>query len=129
MKKSFSEGTTGKNIKQGISFIAQSGGLAGAMGWWTPSQKLPVSKVIHLGKGFHINEADVLEFFLYDDTTKVISLFIRDITDDLINAVKKVSAEKPILFYYVGKEEDQDASPQRVSSKKGCMYQGVHIYP
>ena len=97
-----------KNIKAGISFIAQSGGLAGAMGWWTPSQKLPVSKVIHLGKGFHINEADVLEFFLHDDTTKVISLFIRDITEELIGAVKEVSTQKPILFYYVGKDKNQE---------------------
>jgi len=97
-----------KNVKEGMSFIAQSGGLAGAMGWWTPSQRLPISKVIHLGKGFHINEADVLEYFLHDDTTKVISLFVRDISDALIEAVKRVSLEKPILFYYVGKEETQE---------------------
>jgi len=97
-----------KNVKKGICFIAQSGGLAGAMGWWTPSQRLPISKVIHLGKGFHINEADVLEYFLHDDTTKVISLFLREITDELIEAVKNVSLIKPILFYYVGKEEDQE---------------------
>jgi acyl-CoA synthetase (NDP forming) len=97
-----------KDIKEGISFIAQSGGLAGAMGWWTPSQRLPISKVIHLGKGFHINEADVLEYFLHDDTTKVISLFIRDITNELIEAVRKVSSEKPILFYYVGKDDLQE---------------------
>ena len=97
-----------KNIKEGISFIAQSGGLAGAMGWWTPPQRLPISKVIHLGKGFQINEADVLEYFLHDDTTKVISLFLREISDELIKAVKKVSPTKPILFYYVGKEEDQE---------------------
>ncbi len=96
-----------KNVKEGICFVAQSGGLAGAMGWWTPSQRLPISKVIHLGKGFHINEADVLEYFLHDDTTKVISLFLREITDELIEAVKNVSPTKPILFYYVGKEEDQ----------------------
>jgi len=97
-----------KDVKEGISFIAQSGGLAGALGWWTPSQRLPISKVIHLGKGFHINEADVLEYFLHDDTTKVISLFIRDITDELIKAVRKVSSEKPILFYYVGKDDLQE---------------------
>jgi len=94
-----------KNIKEGISFIAQSGGLAGAMGWWTPSQRLPISKVIHLGKGYHINEADILEFFLKDDTTKVISLFLREITDELVEAVKEVAPLKPILFFYVGKEE------------------------
>ena len=97
-----------KNVKEGICFIAQSGGLAGAMGWWTPSQRLPISKVIHLGKGFHINEADVLEYFLHDDTTKVISLFLREISDELIEAVKRVSPTKPILFYYVGKEEGQE---------------------
>jgi acyl-CoA synthetase (NDP forming) len=71
-----------KNIEEGISFIAQSGGLAGALGWWTPSQRLPISKVIHLGKGYHINEADILEFFLNDPTTKVISLFLREITPE-----------------------------------------------
>jgi acyl-CoA synthetase (NDP forming) len=97
-----------KNVTEGLSFIAQSGGLAGAMGWWTPSQRLPISKVIHLGKGFQINEADVLEYFLHDNTTKVISLFLREISDELIEAVKKVSPAKPILFFYVGKEDEQE---------------------
>ena len=94
-----------KNIKEGISFIAQSGGLAGALGWWTPSQHLPISKVIHLGKGFHINEADVLKYFLKDATTKVISLFLRDISDELVDAIKEVSPYKPVLTFYVGKDE------------------------
>ncbi len=94
-----------KNIKEGISFIAQSGGLAGALGWWTPSQKLPISKVIHLGKGYHINEADILEYFLTDGTTKVVSLFLRDITPEIITAVNRISLLKPVLFYYVGKND------------------------
>ncbi|MFX1364605.1 MAG: CoA-binding protein [Promethearchaeota archaeon] len=94
-----------RKLKEGISFIAQSGGLAGAMGWWAPSQDLPVSKVIHLGYGFDINDADVLEYFKEDETTKVISLFLREITNDIINAVKDISPLKPILFFYVGKDE------------------------
>lgn len=97
-----------KNIKEGISFIAQSGGLAGALGWWTPSQRLPISKVIHLGKGYHIDEADILEFFLDDATTKVISLFLREITPELVKAIKKVSPFKPVLFFYVGKDDDSE---------------------
>ncbi len=94
-----------KNITEGIGFIAQSGGLAGALGWWTPSQKLPISKVIHLGKGFHVSEQDIIEFFLNDKTVKVISLFLREISDELIDAVKNVSPYKPVLFFYVGKDE------------------------
>jgi acyl-CoA synthetase (NDP forming) len=94
-----------KNIKEGIGFIAQSGGLAGALGWWTPSQRLPISRVVHLGKGFHINEADILEFFLQDDKTKVISLFLREISEDLVQAVEMVAPNKPVLYFYVGKDE------------------------
>ena len=94
-----------KNIKEGVSFIAQSGGLAGALGWWTPSQNLPISKVIHVGEGYRINEADVLYYFLNDDTTKVISLYLREITDELIKAVEKVAPYKPILYFYVDKDE------------------------
>jgi acyl-CoA synthetase (NDP forming) len=94
-----------KNIKEGVSFIAQSGGLAGALGWWIPSQNLPISKVIHLGEGYRINEADVLYYFLNDDTTKVISLYLREITDELIKAVENVAPYKPILYFYVDKDE------------------------
>ncbi len=94
-----------KNIKEGIGFIAQSGGLAGALGWWTPSQRLPISRVVHLGKGFHINEADILEFFLNDDKTKVISLFLREISEDLVQAVKMVAPKKPVLYFNVGKDD------------------------
>ncbi len=94
-----------KNIKEGVSFIAQSGGLAGALGWWTPSQNLPISKVIHVGEGYLINEADVLHYFLNDDTTKVISLYLREITDELIKAVEIVAPYKPILYFYVDKDE------------------------
>ena len=109
-----------KNIKEGISFIAQSGGLAGALGWWTPSQKLPISKVIHLGKGYHIDEADILEFFLNDPTTKVISLFLREITPELIKAIKEISPFKPVLFFYVGKDKE---SEQQVIASGGIPVQ------
>ena len=97
-----------RKIKEGISFIAQSGGLAGAMGWWAPSQDLPISKVIHLGYGFDINDADVLEYFKEDEKTRVISLFLREITEEIINAVKDIAPLKPILFFYVGKDESKE---------------------
>ena len=97
-----------RKVKEGISFIAQSGGLAGAMGWWAPSQDLPISKVIHLGYGFDINDADVIEYFKEDKTTKVISIFLREITDEIINAVEKISPIKPVLFFYVGKDEERE---------------------
>jgi len=97
-----------RKVKEGVSFIAQSGGLAGAMGWWNPSQDLPISKVIHLGYGFDIDDADVLDYFKEDNTTKVISLFLREITDRIIKSVKELASIKPVLFFYVGKEEQKE---------------------
>jgi acyl-CoA synthetase (NDP forming) len=97
-----------RKIKDGVSFIAQSGGLAGAMGWWNPSQDVPISKVIHLGYGFDIDDADVLDYFKLDNTTKVISLFLREITDRIIESVETLAADKPVLFFYVGKEEHKE---------------------
>ncbi|MHA1931448.1 MAG: CoA-binding protein, partial [Promethearchaeota archaeon] len=98
-----------RKIKEGVSFIAQSGGLAGAMGWWNPSQNLPVSKVIHLGYGFDIEDADVLEYFKDDDTTKVVSLFLREITEEIIRVVRELALIKPVLFFYVGKEDRKES--------------------
>ncbi|MBY8984156.1 MAG: CoA-binding protein [Candidatus Lokiarchaeota archaeon] len=98
-----------RNIKEGVSFVAQSGGLAGAMGWWNPSQDLPISKVIHLGYGFDINDADVLEYFKEDETTKVISLFLREITDEIIKVIREIAPIKPVLFFYVGKEDQKES--------------------
>ncbi len=105
-----------RNIKEGVSFIAQSGGLAGALGWWTPSQNLPISKVIHVGEGYRINEADVLYYFLNDDTTKVISLYLREITDELIKAVEEVAPYKPILYFYVDKDELKESKLKKAGA-------------
>jgi acyl-CoA synthetase (NDP forming) len=98
-----------RKIGEGVSFIAQSGGLAGAMGWWNPPQDLPISKVIHLGYGFDIDDADVLDYFEKDETTKVITLFLREITEGIINSVKFLAPKKPVLFFYVGKDEEKEA--------------------
>jgi len=111
-----------RKIKEGVSFIAQSGGLAGAMGWWAPSQDLPISKVIHLGYGFDINDADVLKYFKKDDTTKVISIFLREITDEIINAVEKLAPFKPILFFYVGKDDEKESKLVEVGGIRVLNY-------
>ena len=97
-----------RNAKSGVSFLGQSGGLAGALGWWAPSQNLPISKVVHLGKGYNINEADVLRYFIDDETTEVITLFLKEISDDIISVVKELAPIKPVLFFYVGKDEIQE---------------------
>jgi len=99
-----------RNVKSGVSYIAQSGGLAGGLGWWKPSQDLPIVKVIHLGHAYDIEESNVIDYFVGDENTKVVLLFLRSINEKLINAVKKCAPVKPVLFFYVGKDSHSEES-------------------
>ena len=47
-------------------------------------------------------------YFKEDKTTKVISLFLREITDEIINVVRELAPIKPVLFFYVGKDEERE---------------------
>lgn len=99
-----------RGVKQGVSIVSESGGLAGGLGWWSPSQNLPISKVIHVGKGFEIGFSEVLMYLKSDDSTKVICLFLRDIDEKLIKSVSEIAPLKPILFFCVGKDVQAEES-------------------
>jgi len=102
-----------RGVKYGVSVVAESGGLAGGFGWWSPSQNLPISKVIHIGMGHKVDFLDVLSYLKSDTTTKVICLFLRDIDERLINAVSEISPIKPVLFFYVGKDIDSEKALEK----------------
>ncbi len=85
-----------KNNK--VGYLAQSGGLAGACGWWSPHANVGFSKVIHLGKSCDVNEAEVIEYLTDDPNTEVITLYLHRITDRIINIVRECSRRTPILF-------------------------------
>lgn len=85
-----------KNNK--VGYLAQSGGLAGACGWWSPHVNVGFSKVIHLGKSCDVNEAEVIEYLADDPDTEVITLYLHRITDRIIRTIEDCSKKKPILF-------------------------------
>ena len=81
-----------------VGYIAQSGGLAGGCGWWKPHTGCGFSKVIHLGRSCDINEAEVIEYLTEDEDTKVITLFLKKISERIINTVRECAPIKPIIF-------------------------------
>nr|WP_162306703.1 CoA-binding protein [Candidatus Prometheoarchaeum syntrophicum] len=89
--------------QSGASFMAQSGGLTGACGWWAPDQEIPLAKIIHIGKALDISEADMLEYLFEDPNTEIILLYLKEITEDYITVLAKYKKKKPILYKYVGK--------------------------
>lgn len=92
--------------QSGVSFLAQSGGLSGACGWWNLPQPIPFAKVFHIGKQMMISEAQMLEFLFEDPQTQVITMYLKSIFPDLISVAEKFKGSKPILFKYVGKDRE-----------------------
>lgn len=81
-----------------VSFIGQSGGLSGGLGWWQPND-LRFNKIVHLGNTCDVSEAELLRFFAQDSTTKVITAYFRKITDDIVDTIKEVSKKKPVVMH------------------------------
>lgn len=98
------EKNRGERKSVGLSFLAQSGGLAGSFGWWSPSQLLPISKVVHLGseRAYTVREHHILRYLFEDDETRVIALFLKDISPELVQVMERYKGLKPVLFKTVG---------------------------
>ncbi len=92
----------------GLSYICESGGLAGSMGWWQTPQNLPLSKIVHVGDACDVKDHEILRYLVADPNTKVISLFLRKIEPTLIQTVKDIAMIKPILFKKVGTRQYAD---------------------
>ena len=88
--------------KSGVSFLAQSGGLTGACGWWAAPQKLPFAKIIHIGKAIDITQGEIFEVLFNDPATDVIILFMKEVTREYLDVLAKYKGTKPVLFKYVG---------------------------
>jgi acyl-CoA synthetase (NDP forming) len=93
-----------ERISSGVSFMAQSGGLTGACGWWAPQQNIPFSKIIHIGKTLKITETDILTYLFEDPSTKIILLYLNDIPESFVEVIKNYKRSKPVLYKYVGKQ-------------------------
>ncbi len=100
--------------KPGISYLAQSGGLTGACGWWKPFQNPPFSKVIHIGASFNISEAEMVEYLFEDPYTKVILLYLRQLKQEMVDVLEQYNHQKPVLLKYGGKEEEEKENFQRL---------------
>lgn len=91
-------------VSGSLSFLAQSGGLSGALGWWTPLQNIPISKVVHTGKSINVHDSHIIEYLFQDVNTSIISLYLREINEEIVEVLKNHNFEKPVLYKYVGKE-------------------------
>lgn len=86
-----------------ISYIIQSGGIVVIVLESFSMDVVKANKIVSIGNKSDIDEADVLEYYEKDDSTKVIGMYLENIKEGrkLIETARRVS--KPILAFKVGR--------------------------
>jgi len=87
-----------------VALISQSGAIISALVDWGNQNGLGFSKVVSLGNKALLDEVDILRFLEEDGRTKVIALYLEEISRprEFINIVKSIKQKKPVIIYKTG---------------------------
>ena len=64
-----------------IGFITQSGAVGGVLLGMAKEEKVGISKFINYGNGADLNELDLLQYFIDDEETEVICLYMESVSN------------------------------------------------
>ncbi len=100
--------STIKNITKGnVSFVAQTGLFSGPiLSLILSKEYFGVSKICGLGNKCDVNEIEIIEYFLDDDNSDVIALYLEGISEGrsfLSLAKKAFEKKKPIIVLKAGR--------------------------
>ena len=89
--------------KGAMAIASQSGTVGAALIDWAAEEKLGFSAFVSMGNRIDVDEADLIEFFAADPSTKVITLYIEGVKDaqKFLAAVK--ACRKPIVIFKAGR--------------------------
>ncbi|MGD0754074.1 MAG: acetate--CoA ligase family protein [Bacteroidales bacterium] len=112
-----------------IGFLSQSGALCTAVLDYALAKHIGFSKFISFGNKVDISEIDLIYYLMEDDNTKVILLYLEEVTDGraLMKAARDVTSlsGKPILLLKAGRTE---AGASAAASHTGSLAGNDEIY-
>ncbi len=110
-----------------VAFVTQSGALGIALMGMTIVERIGVSAIVSIGNKSDIDDADLLEYLVNDDATKVILIYLEGVKDGkrFIEVARRVSAIKPIIVIKAGRTE---VGAKAVASHTGSLAGNVVIY-
>ncbi|MCX7817316.1 MAG: acetate--CoA ligase family protein, partial [Syntrophales bacterium] len=99
-----------------VGIITQSGAIGLAISGKAASENMGLSAMVSIGNKADIDEADLLEYLIYQDQTKVVLMYIEGIKngEKFIQKVKRATLIKPIIVIKSGR------------SKKGAIAAASH---
>ncbi len=96
------------NILPGrVAIITQSGALGIAMIGKTAVENIGLSAIVSVGNKSDLDEADLLEYLVTNDRTKIILMYIEGVRsgDRLIDALKTATKKVPVVVIKSGRSE------------------------
>jgi len=95
-----------KHITDGsVAIVTQSGALGVAMIGKTDTEGIGLSAIVSVGNKSDIDEADLIEYLVTDENTKVILLYIEGLKDGdkLTEVLRKATKIKPVIIIKSGR--------------------------
>ncbi len=95
-------------IKGKISVISQSGGVGAALLDWAAHYRIGISKFVFTGDKLDVDDANILKFYLEDEDTKVIAMYIEGLKNGrrFVEITKNITPVKPIVVLKGGITEE-----------------------
>lgn len=90
-----------------VAIVTQSGALGIAMIGKTAVENIGLSAIVSVGNKADIDEADLLEYLVAQDDTKIIMMYIEGVQDGerLIAALKAATRVKPVIVIKSGRSQ------------------------
>lgn len=90
-----------------IAFVSQSGAFAAAMLDWAALAGIGIGKMVSYGNKIDVDDADLMDYFIYDDSIKVVTFYIEGVKDGrkFMEAAKRITKVKPVIALKSGKTE------------------------
>jgi acetate---CoA ligase (ADP-forming) len=90
-----------------IAVVAASGGLNHALAFALQRRGLGISLGVGIGAGADVTAVDVLEHLVDDEPTRAVLLHLESVADGpaLLDAVRRLSARKPVVALVVGEHD------------------------
>ncbi len=97
-----------KDVRKGnVAIVTQSGALGIAMIGKTATENIGLSAIVSVGNKADIEEAELLEYLIDDDETKIILLYIEGVHsgERMAAIMKKATAKKPVIVIKSGRSK------------------------
>jgi acetyltransferase len=110
-----------------IAFMSQSGALGAAILDWAMAGRLGFSKFVSLGNKADVSEADLLQAWADDESSRVLLAYIEGLPDgqQFIEVARRVSKQKPVVAIKSGITQ---AGARAVSSHTGSLAGSEQAY-